>query len=605
MLKFLFPDPMNSSRRTLFLSLAALLGLALGATLRHWGSSPADTASAHTASQHEQSRVPQTLGPTRTTRLLREISQWDSEQCEEFILAEILNPAASEAAKSAAFLRWLELAGTEAVLTKFGGPRAPFHEQPGLIFSFFDAWLVHDEEAAMNPEHYSSFHDLRVRAALERTPLSVPQLIENGQSSLSHNHSAHFEGFQQAGKLGEPFLDALIAAKSEALIHPSILGPALQGWAHTDPEAAMTWIDEQAFSETFAFEAKKQVLHIWAEKDFMAARKVAVTLTPPEPEGGMPNPFLRWPNTSTRTLLSQPDNPGVRLAYAHHSDPFLTVTEAHEFLSDPALTWGDEPPTVATPHPHNHNEALDRDGWFPANPAELLPEAEALPPGRARDLILRRLLNTLLVTDPTLAVAKGQELGVDTAHLATERATPPPELLAKIESNPELLLESLFNEKVEELATVSDQQVLNYAQLWARDNPVRAAYRIAEEGVQRVHGVSRDSELFLYNTLGPFFARQDPIGSLAWLETLPPEDARLVFPMMTYDITNYAPHEIFQLGTEIFPPGERIFLSHALAETMRRNGEYSARMLLQSPALTPQERAEFTEKLFPSEPSQP
>ncbi|WP_193214923.1 hypothetical protein [Luteolibacter marinus] len=556
---------------------AGLAGLLLGWGGREWmrhepgdsaGSEWGNFAGSARRGPPEKRSAPLPTGPM--TQLLKDLSTATAAECEERVRAlKAGNASHPEMELEAILRRWMEFEAPEAIYRKMVAMEGRWlMEGRG---AFFAAWFAHDEAEAMNREILPIFDGVRALFAMDHgDPHFIDYLTEGRQGFLRFEED--FEKSLVALASSHPDVAQLITAKkvrvTEALRKKAVSAVA-RGWAMRDPGAALAWVRSLGLSREDFLASCGAVLSEWVKTDPTSA---AVALKEAGLEGK--TGFRLGDNgigNQAIMLLDKPRDGSARMMLALHRDPFLTVEGLFQQLSEADIDWEKSRPM---------QPAIDHDGWYLADSRAAALDAEELPPGKARDYILENLCRNLAAEDLDAAVEIAARNGITSSYLESLQSEPGEDEIRAAFAAPEESFASLF----EPGEGTDPDRTYKLAMKWAEVQPEAAAGWLILQPLPEGDGPGRDQLLFS-NTLGYHWARNDALGAVGWMESLPdgPTRAR-AWRAMQDRVSEYSPDLAFELSVAQLEGESRLpLMKSQLQEVAKSIGYPAAFELLNSP----------------------
>lgn len=526
--------------------------------------------------------------PGATARLLRDVSTLSAEECEARILQYLESgKSGQEIELEALFRRWLSLEPAEKILERLSDPERRVPSQ--WATAFFRAWVAIDEKAAMNDKESTRFQRDR---ALHAMGIHDPSFINHlkGESDLLKSESplrmALFSLGRDAPDLARSLADADLSPdfKARALV------TVAQGWASGDPIAALAWartLDPAKEPGRSAFHA---VMEEWSKRDLEAAREAWKKEPLPPPANP---PASRFATVAAPLLLTQSGFASGHIAAALARDPFLDVAGLHAMLSEATdIDWE---------KPGHFASAIDRDGWYPADPAAAAKEAEKLPPGQVRDRLMALICDTWATHDLEAASTFAGSRAIGSSYIATLKSAPTPEMRRRAFAKPGETFAALFAADSFSEGDKEPPRLYELAKEWTARDPEAAAKWLAEQELPSGGQSAREMNLSLLfsNTVGYHWARTDPVGATQWVDSLPEGPLKsAAWGQMHERVAEYSPDYAFTLGAA-WSQGEFRMqrLEADLKAVSEKIGHPLALELLNTPGISAEERAILGEAL--------
>lgn len=438
---------------------------------------------------------------------------------------------------------------------------------------FFNAWAATDYTGAMAAvEKEAVFRYSRVVVAVEHGDAAFVEYLRDTDEPLSGSATLNRALFI-LGQDRPDLIDALMASDLPEDDKLEPVSAMVEGWAKKDPAAALKWCGSIQWSEQRKIELSSTVLEKWMASDNTAAREAAAAVKRLETET---NPSGRDPLAA----FTKPPAAASEIRNAIARDPFIGVAGLHQLLEASGVI-GDK--RVFVP------PAIDNDGWYPPDPASAAEDAEKLPPGKTRDVLLETTAQIWVHHDPAAARDFAGKHGIDSSYIRTisDQGS-----IAYAEANPEQL---------SEIFTAGDtmdedrKQILSKAaDNWAKRDPVAATEWImdqagSDEGLPEVLG----SSILTSNILGFHWARTDALGAAQWVVKLPEGKLRSdAWKAMAHYTATYSPDLSFDLSAKLYTDDNRLQVLTSGLEQIRKDvGQPAALAHLDNPDLTAEEKA--------------
>lgn len=565
--------------RRLMPILAAAGGAVLGFAIRG-GLSVAGDASGPEAGKVRDAPVAESkpLAPGPTSRSIRDVSSLDAAGCEQ----RIKELAADHRNKNgitaeAIFLRWISLTSADEVLASPAVTELRW--RPELRDALFNAWVMLDPRAAMDPVARPEFAHPRAVHAMETgredfATFLTAAWLPNTTSNLILERALIRLAREQ------PEIARLLPDSPPDLQQRAIAAVA-RGWARNDPKAALAWLQAMDPWVDPGRSGAQSLFVAWAEVDPAAAGKALISESVASWLGNHPTGL-------TLDALKKQDTPDSLLQIALQQDPFLDAAELHRRLSGPEFDWNSKD-SAALP--------LSSYSWFPPDPAQSAADAANLPSGPARDAIMDYLCGLWAEHDPDAALDFGNRHGLETPAVTALRAKPTKAMREAVFADPETTFAALFDPDRELPVGMSHGQAFALAQEWGANDPVAAAEWLASDTL-----TSRLPYILLNNILGTGWAQRDPVAAADWVLSLPEGPGRQnAWQAMQEQVTNYSPELAFSVAAssveEEYQRGGS--LQTSLAQVRDRIGREAALHLLESTDLPETEREVLREFLNP------
>lgn len=515
-------------------------------------------------------------GPT--TLLLREVSTFSAEKCEELIRGYFESKERGhEIEMEAIFRRWMTLESPDKVLESLASLETTWH----LDFSAacFRAWVAVDETGAMADKKHTQFSLARLMHAMDLGDPSFVGRIAAAESGLLDDRQLR----KALALLGSDRPDLAKSVADSSLgtdLKSKCILEVARGWATRDPRAALAWLQSLGLTG----EPLAAVISEWMKKDPDAARQAWEAAGKPGAEPGAKVPTA---------ALEDPRAPRSQLSLALHRDPFLDVAALHRAFSEADIDWSK--PDFLSP-------AINGDGWYAADPAAAARQAEQLPPGKARDYILSAICSNWAAEDLEAASSFAERNGIKSRYLEVLQEAPGEEMRQAALAAPEQTLSALFDPETFSGAGNKSGQLYQLAKEWSERDPEAVANWLIGHELPTDNnspGWSQISMLFS-NTLGYIWARMDPVGASQWVDSLPdgPLKAK-AWSAMNERVAKYSPDYAFSLTAAwTQDPGHRMTaLTSDLKAVAKEIGQPAALELLKSSHLSAEESAALSEAL--------
>lgn len=565
-------------------SLAAAGGLLLGLLLR---SEPSGNEADPTANlRPEQSRPsdpsasPLASGPA--SAFLREIMGASAAGCETRALEFFENGGArKEIEMEALFRRWLAFESPDEILSKLNKLDGPM--QTDWNAAFFHAWVALDEAAAMADTKYAQICPARALFAIAHADPAFASYFTHTSRSSSFGGKAAAALTKLARD--RPEVASLIAdSEVSAAMKTKGIAAVARGWAMSDPEAALAWVQSLDLDKPETHFAK--VFAEWIKTDPSAANAARERL-------GLTKASLADNSIGNQALqaMTAPQAAANQINLALHRDPFMGVAGLYEELSAQDIDW--EKPGYLGP-------AIDHDGWYGVDPAADAQAATQLPPGKTRDYIMAAICQNWAAHDHSAALQFADENGLASTYLDRLKNKPTEEMRQTVFASPEEHVALLFDPDAAPPDGMSRDQLNEVAKQWTEADPIAAAEWLITQDIPKWDEPGGpEASLLFSNTLGYYWARIDPLGASRWVEALPdgPNKSR-AWSAIREHVTRYSPDLAFQLSAAWSDSSSREgLLTRQLETVVKTIGRPAAVELLNSPDLSPQERATLNENL--------
>ena len=517
-----------------------------------------------------------TTGPT--TVLLREVSTFSAEKCEELIRGYFESgERGHEIEMEAIFRRWMTLESPDKVLERLSDLEVNWRRD--FAAACFRAWVAVDEKSAMADKKQTQFSLARLLHVMD---LGDPSFID--RLSIAESGLLDDEPVRKAlALLGSEYPDlakSIADSKLREDLKSKYIQEVARGWATRDPRAALAWLQSLGLTG----EPLAAVISEWMKKDPDAARQAWETAGKPGAEPGADVPTA---------ALADSHSPRNQLSLALHRDPFLDVAALHRALSEADIDWS---------KPDFFSPAINQDGWYAADPAAAARQAEQLPPGKARDYIMNVICSNWAAEDLEAASSFADRNGIKSRYLDVLQEAPGEEMRQAALAAPEQTFSALFDPETFSGAGNKSGQLYQLAKEWSERDPEAVANWLIGHELPTDNSSPGWSEIGLLfsNTLGYTWARVDPVGASQWVDSLPDGPLRAkAWSAMNERVAKYSPDYAFSLTSAwIEDPARRMSaLTSDLKAVAKEIGQPAALELLKSPHLSAEESAALSEAL--------
>jgi hypothetical protein len=572
--------------RHLFPLLAGCAGLSAGIFSPSLFQNPPPPPTEHPLSPRQRAaeraaksaHTPLPVGPT--SQLIQDLENASASDCQHLVHAifQAQQPG-KEIELEAIFKRWLKSENIDAILSHLESLEPP-RDSPWRT-ALFHAWASTDEIAAMDrSKHHNVFAAARALFAIQSANPSFTDYFQGTENSFSFQDRAVVALAQLARD--HPEIASLVGtAEIDDSLKTELIAAVAKGWASHDPTAALAWLK----SINAPDDALVAVFAEWSTLDPTAAASAIKAL-------GLKD-FAHNGEITSRAVdaLLDPKNSNSRIAQAILRDPFLDVTDIHRILTE-----------SQTDNRFLYLE-FSNDGWQPPDlPAAIL-QANALPPGKARDSILEQLLRTWAQEDLQAAAAFANQHGLESESINNlSESAIPPDLREAARHSPAETLAPLFEDPSLTGPTKSHLQTL--ATEWATTDPESAAkWSVGDILTQNDTSWSDLLNSHQIARIAAYrWSTTDPLAATRWVESLPDDQIRSkMWSIMANNIGSYSPDLAFQNSAAWVNEKDRFeTLEWNLSQVITKIGRPAAINLLQSADLTTQERATLSATLNPA-----
>ncbi len=562
--------------------IAAVGGLALGLLLRKLPSAasanPDPIAASSVAGNSHKTGKSGRLGGATGSPILKfmdELSTATVGRCGE-LFDEML--AARDGRRDlelqAVFARWMELVEPATLLETLKTE----DDGKGLGFwssAFFEAWAAKDPAAAMaGTTKNSEFAQSRALVSMRRGDGSF--LTENLEIWDS-DRSAIADGLTVLG-MDYPELAKGVAdykgGKPDG--NGKLIASVASGMARKDPRAALEWVQSLGLNAENLKEAANSIFGVWLRNDWDGAMAAAKSTSVDTFRGGsFEDSWSQLRDTNNATNLQ---------ALMIRQNPFADVKDLYQRISEASVDWKNKPISYL---------AIEGDGWFVADPGRALAEAEGLPPGKARDFLMKNLCELWADRHPEEAAVFAEAHGLQirlSRHVSDVEA---------IGANPAATLSALVSEG--DADTEIPQKLMTMAMRWAESDPQSAAEWLLGRPDSVVYNYQSDptSATLLSNTLGYSWAKVDAVSASQWVQDLPEGQRKSeAWDAMRGYVHEYASDYAFISSVSILQGDRRLdSLKSDLGKVVSSIGLPAARELLQTTEMAAEERAVLQKSL--------
>ena len=561
----------TSSARFLLPLVTASFGIILGLlTQKKLGHSISQEIPAHQTSESSRPRsLRQTSSPSPTGIFLKDSLTLTALECQEQLRVLITeNKPGHDIEREALYRRWLTLTPASEILAISDSPFQNITRDK----AFFHAWVALDETAAMEIEGPGAFRKYQATFAIEN---EYPNFIDYLQQG--HN-PAIFSALTTLAIRNPDLAKSIANIPSSGGSHPPpFIQAVAKGLATRDPESALTWVTSLPTPSAPAIFA---ILSEWAKTDPAAALS-AKSAFPDLDEiirqdqsfGNLPD-FIKFPNSAP-----------AHLKLALSKDPFLNVVSLHQHLQQADIDWTKR---------QSINPSINSSGWYSPTLESDARDAEKLPPGKARDLIIEAIANQWAETDLKAASQFAEKNGVQSIYLKMRHDEPTEEDRKIIHAAPEKALATL----VDGDPGNDSRYLLQLTTEWSLANPEVASDLLIQQDLPNETSDMGNKQIFS-NTLGYGWARQDSIGAVQWVDSLAdPADQSLAWSSMQDRVSEYAPDLAFNLSAAWLDSSERLATLEKNLQNIAKSISYpTAFHVLENAHLPPAEATALSNSL--------
>lgn len=571
----------SKSRLILPLS-AGLAGVLVGVLCQQGaGHQSLAVGSKETAHDSRTKRVGEKAGPLKgdgpTTLFLREISSQTAEQCEQRVVELVQSKAGGlELEMEAIVRRWMSLESPEKVLARLKELELSWRDD--WHRAVFRAWVALDEKGAMESADTRHYSMERAMYAIGNADPSVAQYLRN-LSGVSRESELYRTALPWLAR-EHPDLAKAAAAELPDNLKKDGIAAIATGLAKQDPRGAVAWLKSLGLEGSPG--PLDFVLVEWAKTDPQAAWEAKGAAPKGDTGYWIDNPFY-W---------SDPRSPGHWLSLALNRDPFLNVEGLYRQLAEADIDWETK---------LGMRIAINSNGWYPADPEAAAREAEKLPPGKARDFLLNGICQTWAAHDEEKAKQFAAQHQLTAFGEGGASESPTAELRAAALADPEQTFSAMSDPASLDRNSTGFRQLCTLATEWAERDPEAASRWLIEQDLPTDYsgpGGGQASALF-NNALGYYWAGSDPVGASDWVASLPdgPMKSR-AWGAVHENAARYSPDLAFSMtATCLQGEGRMSLLNSDLQAVQKAAGQEAALGLLETSALSPQEKASLAEGL--------